>query len=131
MLDLERQSLGPVRLGDALEAARPLGKPVRVRRRGGGTTLEYAQFDLEFLADRLVCVKFDIDEGSQVHIGDLCLRRGAKPIDALVWFGEPASDSSGGDGLRWIDFERSGATLALEFDAGGLRCVQLYAAGYA
>jgi hypothetical protein len=45
--------------------------------------------------------------------------------------GEPTSDSTGGGGLRWMDYERAGATLALEFDSGGLSCVQLYADGYA
>ncbi|HUF79810.1 MAG TPA: hypothetical protein VMN03_01645 [Burkholderiales bacterium] len=40
-------------------------------------------------------------------------------------------DSTGGGDLRWIDFARDGATLALEFDAKGLSCVQLYADGYA
>jgi hypothetical protein len=132
ILDLERQSVGPVRLGDSLEAAGSLGRPQRVRSRSKNQTLEYAGFELEFHADRLVCIKFDIDPGSSVSVGDdIRLSRAVKPLDAHVWFGEPSSDSTGGAGLRWIDFERDGATLALEFDAEGLRCVQLYAEGYA
>jgi len=66
-----------------------------------------------------------------VNVRDIRLTRAVKPIDVQVWFGDPASDSGGPNGLRWIDFEREGATLALEFDAKGLSCVQLYAEGYA
>ena len=33
--------------------------------------------------------------------------------------------------LRWIDYERGGATLALELTGGRLTCVQLYGEGYA
>ena len=47
---------------------------------------------------------------------------------------DPTSDwpvAGQGDNLRWIDFVRDGATLALELDAKGLDCVQLYAEGYA
>lgn len=132
ILDLERQSVGSVRLGDAVEAAGCLGPPQRIRGSAGrNQTLEYAAFELEFQDNRLVCVKFDLDEGSSVHVGDIRLSRAVKPLDVQVWFGEPSSDSTGGGGLRWIDFERNGATLALEFDREGLSCVQLYAEGYA
>ena len=50
--------------------------------------------------------------------------------NAQFRLGERTSDSAG-DGLRWLDYERDGATLALEFDDDGLTCVQLYAEGYA
>jgi hypothetical protein len=133
-LDLERRSIGPLRLGDSFDAARPLGRPNRFHGSadGGNHVLEYATFELEFRDSRLVCAKFDLDDRESVNIvGDIRLSRSTKPIDVQVWFGEPSSDSTGGGGLRWIDFERDGATLALEFDANGLGCVQLYAEGYA
>lgn len=132
-LDLERQAVGPLRLGDSFDAARALGRPRRLRgpANGGNQVLEYAGFELEFKAGLLVCAKFDIDDRSGVNVGDIRLSRSTKPLDAQVWFGEPSSDSTGGGDLRWIDFLRDGATLALEFDAKGLTCVQLYAEGYA
>lgn len=131
-LDLERLTVGPLRLGDSFEGAKAFGRPQRLRGDGGNQTLEYAGFDLEFKDGRLICAKFDIDERASVNVvGDIRLSRSTKPIDAHVWFGEPSSDSTGGGDLRWVDFEREGATLALEFDAKGLSCVQLYAEGYA
>ena len=130
-IDLARQSVGPLRLGDPPDAAASLGKPARVHGCAGNEVLEFDEFELEFSEGRLVCAKFDIDEGSGVSVGDYRLTRATKPLDVQVWFGDPASDSKGGGSLRWIDFERDGATLALEFDAKGLSCVQLYAAGYA
>ena len=131
-LDFERQSIGPLRLGDPFEAARALGRPESVAKSGGGNQrLEYASFELEFTDGRLVCAKFDIEDRASVNVGDIRLSRATKPLDAQVWFGEPASDSTGGGDLRWIDFARDGATLALEFDGKGLTCVQLYADGYA
>lgn len=93
--------------------------------------LEYAGFELDFRDGRLACAKFDLDGPGSVSVGDIRLSRSTKPLDAQVWFGEPSSDSTGAGDLRWIDFERDGATLALEFDAKGLACVQLYAEGYA
>ena len=119
-----------MRLGDPWDAARALGRPQRVT----GTVsevLEYPGFELEFTDGRLVCVKFDVDEGTSVNVGDIRLSRATKPLDVQVWFGDPTSDSGSGGDFRWIDFERDGATLALEFDAKGLTCVQLYAEGYA
>ena len=132
-LSLERQEVGPMRLGDPFEAAKPLGRPQRRRGRAneGNQVLEYECFEIEFQDGRLVCAKFDLDGDASVRVGDIRLSRSTKPIDAQVWFGEPSSDSTGGGGLRWIDFVRGGATLALEFDAKGLTCVQLYAEGYA
>lgn len=132
-LDLERQAVGPLRLGDSFDGAKTLGRPKRVRgpTNGGKQVLEYASFELEFHDGRLVCAKFDFDGRASVNVGDIRLSRSTKPIDAQVWFGEPSSDSTGGGDLRWIDFVRDGATLALEFDAKGLTCVQLYAEGYA
>jgi len=133
-LDLERQAVGPLRLGDAFDKAQVFGRPKRFGGsvKGGNQLLEYATFELEFHDDRLVCAKFDIDGAAGVNfVGDIRLSRSTKPLDAQVWFGEPASDSTGGRDLRWIDFERDGATLALEFDSKGLTCVQLYAEGYA
>ncbi len=131
-LDLERQAIGPLRLGDSLDGAKFIGRPESVHGPSsrGSQVLEYATFELEFQDGRLVCVKFDVDGPASVNVGDIRLSRATKPLDALVWFGEPSSDSKSGD-LRWIDFERDGATLALEFDAKGLDCVQLYAEGYA
>ena len=132
-LDLERQAIGALRLGDALDGAKAFGRPERLRgpANGGNQVLEYADFELEFQDGRLVCAKFDVDGLATVNVGDFRLSRSTKPIDAQVWFGEPSSDSTGGGDLRWIDFARGGATLALEFDAKGLTCVQLYAEGYA
>ena len=134
VLDLERQAVGPLRLGDSFDGARTFGQPKRLRgpAKGGNQVLEYASFELEFKDGRLVCAKFDIEGRASVNVvGDIRLSRATKPLDAQVWFGEPSSDSTGGGGLRWIDFLRDGATLALEFDAKGLTCVQLYAEGYA
>ena len=133
MLDLERQAVGPLRLGDSFDAARGLGRPERLRgpAYGGNQVLEYASFELEFMDGRLVCAKFNLDDRTSMNVGDIRLSRLTKPLDAQVWFGEPSSDSTGGDNLRWIDFLRDGATFALEFDAKGLTCVQLYAEGYA
>ncbi len=132
-LDLGRKAVGPLRLGDPFESARALGRPVRVRgpASGGDQVLEYAGFELDFRDGRLACAKFDLDGPGSVSVGDIRLSRATKPLDAQVWFGEPSSDSTGAGDLRWIDFERDGATLALEFDAKGLACVQLYAEGYA
>lgn len=132
-LDLDRQAVGPLRLGDAFEAAKVFGRPGRWRgpSGGGGQLLEYASYELDFRDGRLACAKFDIARGASVTVGDIPLSRATKPLDALVWFGEPSSDSTGGGDLRWIDYVREGATLALEFDGKGLACVQLYAEGYA
>lgn len=132
-LDLERQAVGPLRLGDSFDGAKNLGRPKRLHgsTREGNLVLEYASFELEFQAGRLVCAKFDIDGPASVNVGDFRLSRATKPLDAQAWFGDPSSDSRGGGDLRWLDFEREGATLALEFDAKGLSCVQLYAEGYA
>lgn len=133
-LDLAGASVGPVRLGDPIEAARAFGKPKRLAgsAKDGNATLEYPTFELEFSAGALVCVKFDVDPGSRVPFaGDIVLTPATSPVDAQVWFGAPQSDSRGPDGLRWIDFERDGNTLALQFDEDGLACVQLYAEGYA
>jgi len=131
LLDLDAHAIGGVRLGDPPEAARVLGAPRRTRGKRGNEILEYDGFELEFQGGRLACVKFDIDDGTRVPIGDWHLSRATRPIDAQAWFGEPASDSTLGGGLRAIDYERGGATLALEFDSRGLDCVQLYAEGYA
>ena len=133
-LDLGSQSVGPLALGDRFEGAEAFGRPRRVAGSvdSGKFIFEYPTFELEFMRGVLVCVKFDIDEGvSAPHAGDIRLSHATRPIDAQVWFGEPASDSTGGGGLRWIDFERDGATLALEFTDDALTCVQLYAEGYA
>jgi hypothetical protein len=127
-LDLQRHAIGPLCLGDPLENARALGQPKRFR----DGYLQYETFELEFKDGRLVAVKFDIDEGSSVNVaGDIRLSRAVKPLDVQTWFGEPVSDSTGGGNLRWIDFEHDAATLALEFTAERLTCVQLYAEGYA
>jgi hypothetical protein len=131
MLDFDAQAVGPIRLGDSPEAARALGAPKKVRGGRGNETHEYDGFELEFHEGRLVCAKFDIEEPTRVPIGDWHLSRATKPLDVRVWFGEPSSDSTGGANLRWVDYERGGATLAFEFDATGLDCVQLYAEGYA
>jgi hypothetical protein len=132
-LDFGGRAVGPLRLGDSLDGAKALGRPIRLRgpANGANQVLEYAGFELEFQDGRLVCAKFDLDGPASVNVGDIRLSRSTKPIDAQVWFGEPSSDSTGGGDLRWMDFEREGATLALEFDANGLACVQLYAEGYA
>ena len=130
-LDLERHSIGSFRLGDSLEAAGALGKPRRASGAGGNRILQYDEFELEFQDDRLVCVKFDVDEGGRVPIGDYHLSRATRPLDVQIWFGEPSSDSTGAGDLRWIDYKRDAATFALEFDSKGLVCVQLYAEGYA
>lgn len=132
-LDLNRQMVGPLRLGDPFDGAKVFGRPERLRGPANGTSqvLEYASFELEFRDGRLACAKFDLDGRAGVNVGDIRLSRSTQPLDAQVWFGEPSSDSVGGGDLRWIDFVRDGATLALEFDGKGLACVQLYAEGYA
>jgi len=133
-LDLERQGVGPMRLGGSFDDATAFGRPRRLRgpANAASQVLEYESFELEFQDGRLVCAKFDLDGRAGVNlVGDIRLSRATKPLDAQVWFGEPSSDSTGGGGLRWVDFLRDGATLALEFDAKGLTCVQLYAEGYA
>ena len=132
ILDLERQAVGSLRLGDSFDAARTLGRPKRLRgpAYGGNQVLEYASFELEFMDNRLVCVKFNLDEHASVNVGDIRLSCLTTPLDVQAWFGEPSSDSTDGGDLRWIDFLRVGATLALEFNANGLICVQLYADGY-
>ena len=133
-LSLERKAVGTLRLGDSFDSAKTLGRPKRLRgpASGGNQVLEYASFELEFQDGQFVCAKFDLDGSASVSVGDIRLSRSTKPLDAQVWLGEPASDSTqGSGGLRWIDFMREGATLALEFDAKGLTCVQLYAEGYA
>lgn len=132
-LSLERKAIGPLCLGDSFEKAKPLGRPKRVNGSvsDGNFTFDYPAFELQFQDAVLICVKFDIDATASVNVGDIRMSRATKPLDAQVWFGEPTSDSTGGGGMRWIDFERDGATLALEFDAGGLSCVQLYGEGYA
>ena len=131
-LDLERQSFGRLRLNATLEEAKELGPPKRKLGSGAQQVLEYAGgYELEFQEGRLVCVKFDIDDRVSANVvGDIRLSRATQPVDVQVWFGDPTSDSAAGE-RRWIDYEREGATLALEFDAKGLSCVQLYAEGYA
>ena len=134
VLDPANPAVGPMSLGDRIDAAEAFGRPERVHgsMKDGNVTLDYPSFELQFKRGNLVCVKFDVDEGSSVQVvGGIRLSRATKPLDAQVWFGEPASDSTGAGGLRWIDFQREGATLALEFDQGALSCVQLYAEGYA
>jgi hypothetical protein len=132
-LSLERKAIGPLCLGDSFEKAKPLGRPARVRGSvsDANFVLEYPAFELQFQDGGLICVKFDIDGPASVTVGDIRMSRATRPLDAQVWFGDPTSDSTGGAGMRWIDFERDGATLALEFDAKGLDCVQLYAEGFA
>jgi len=133
-LDLAGRSVGPLRLGDPIDRAKALGRPARVRGviAGGDVTLEYPSFQLEFSGGRLICVKFDVDDDSSpVQVGLIRLSRATRPPGVRVSFGEPSSDSAGAGGLRWIDYERDGATLALEFTGEALSCVQLYAEGYA
>ena len=130
-LDLALLTVGPLRLGDPPERARLLGAPKRSSGSKGNEVHEYEGFELEFSGGGLVCVSFDLDEKASVPVGDWRLSRATKPVDVQVWLGEPSSDSTGGQGLRWIDYDRGGATLALEFDAKGLTCVQLYREGYA
>lgn len=129
-LHLDPPAVGALPLGGALDGARSFGRPERCGGLAAGRMLEYERFDLEFSDDRLVCVQFDLDEGDSVQVGDYRLADSTKPLDVQVWFGDPSSDSSQGN-LRWIDYERNGATLALEFTGPKLTCVQLYAEGYA
>ena len=133
VLDLGNRSVGPLALGDRFEGAEALGRPTRVQGSvsDGSFTFEYPTFELQFMRGMLACVKFDIDEDTSAQVGDVRLSRAVKPLDVQVWFGDPASDSTGPGGLRWIDFERGGATLALEFTGQALTCVQLYSGEYA
>ena len=111
-IDLDRLTVGALRLGDPPPGARsPDG--------------------YEFEGGRLVCWSLDMDESAGVRVAGRMFTRATTPQDVRAWLGEPSSDSTGGGGLRWMDYERAGATLALEFDSGGLSCVQLYAEGYA
>jgi hypothetical protein len=121
-----------MRLGDSLDGAGAFGTPKKASGKGGDRVLDFGDFELDFRDGKLACAKVDmVDAKSAVNVGDVRLTRAVKPLDVQVWFGEPTSDSSGPDGLRWVDFEREGATLALEFDSEGLSCVQLYAEGWA
>ena len=129
-IDLDALAFGPVKLGDPLEKARPLGRPRHVMGKPGREKLSYPTFQLEFIDGKLACVSFDLDEVDEVEVGDVHLKRATSPLDAQVWFGDPESDSEG-DGLRWLDFRRGEATLALEFDERGLGCLQLYTPDYA
>ena len=130
-LDLERGAIGTLRLGDPIAEARFLGPAKRTHGSAGDQVLEYDAFGLEFQGGHLVCVKFELDQGDSVPVGAHQLMRATTPLEVRAWFGEPSSDSTGGAGFRWIDYEHGAATLALEFDANGLGCVQLYAEGYA
>jgi len=142
-IDLERKAFGPLKLGDALASARTLGRPSSRKGRGAMSILAYEAggFELEFVAGKLACVAFDtciLDveranpkaAAAAVSVGGLKLSGTTTPQDVRAWFGEPTSESGEGD-LLWLDYERAGATLALEFDATGLAYVQLYAEGYA
>jgi hypothetical protein len=129
-IDLDGK-VGPLRLGDPLDQARPLGRPEKYDATGTDVDLEYDGYHLEFKEGRLVCAAFDIDGGTRVAVGEFTLSSAATPLDVQVWLGDPSSDSTSGDGLRWIDYERSGNTLALEFEKEKLVYVQLYAEGYA
>jgi hypothetical protein len=133
-LDLDQRAVGPLRLGDPFAAARVFGRPKRLGGSvsDGNLMLEYATFELEFKGGAFICAKFDIDDPSRVVVDGFRLSRSSQPGEVLAWFGEPSSDSgSSGGNFRWIDFERDGATFALEFDRKGLTCVQLYGEGYA
>jgi hypothetical protein len=131
-IDFENHAVGPIRLGEPVEKARPLGRPLGGRRFGpGGTLLEYEEFDLEFdKSGALVCAKFDILDKERVTVAGFALSAKTTPLDVKSWIGEPTSDSEEVK-LRWLDFERGDATLALEYRDGKLGCVQLYAKGYA
>ena len=131
-IDFENHAVGPIRLGDPVEKARALGRPLGSRRWGqGGTLIEYQEFDLEFdKSGALVCAKFDILDDERVTVAGFALSSRTKPLDVRAWIGDPTSDSEEGK-LRWLDFERGDATLALEYQDGKLGCVQLYAKGYA
>ena len=129
-LDLERLAIGGLRLADPWEDARALGKPRKFSGRAPRITLEYETFELQFDERGLLCVTFNVDASSRVAVGQYELTRKTQPMDAQIWFGDTESDSEA-DGLRWLDFRRGTATLALEFDEEGLDCVQLYAEGYA
>jgi hypothetical protein len=131
-IDLERGAVGPIRLGDPVEKARELGRPDSAKRLGpSGGLLEYAEFDLEFDKGQLVCAQFDLDAGQRVSVAGFGLSPASTPLDIKSWLGDPTSDSDDGKRLRWIDFERGDATLALEFTDGRLSCVQLYGKDYA
>ena len=131
VLHLDPPGAGAVPLGGTLDEARSFGRPARVGGTAAGRTLQYESFFLEFTDDRLVCAQFDLEEaGDSVTVEDYRLTPATKPFDVQVWFGDPSSDSSDGN-LRWIDYERAGGTLALEFTGNRLTCVQLYAEGYA
>ena len=118
--------VGAMRLGDALEKARSIGRPARFEP-GEGTDadLEYDGYHLEFIDGRLACAAFDVEGGGSVSVGEFDLTAATSPLDVQVWLGDPTSDSSE-EKLRWIDYERDGITLALEFENEKLAYVQLY-----
>ena len=130
VIDRKGRKVGPITLGDPFGEARAVGKPERVTRQLSHQVFEYAGYDLEFGKEGLVCAKFDIEGAARVEVDGFGLTAATSPLDAIAWFGEPTSDSAE-HGLRWLDYERDGATLALEFDGGKLRCVQYYGEGYA
>lgn len=144
--DLEMLAFGPLRLGAPLESARAIGRPSRLRRPvESSTTLEYdaGGFRLEFFEGKLACVSFvtateagerlrDAAAAGEPSIGGLRVSDKTTPDEVRAWFGEPTSDSGGGERLRWLEYQRPGATLEFEFDGEkGLGYVQIYVDGYA
>ncbi|HYC36617.1 MAG TPA: hypothetical protein VEC19_09365 [Usitatibacter sp.] len=129
-LEVASKRVGPLVLGDALERASAVGKPLRIDRRASSRVLEYEGYSLDFGDTGLMCASFAIEGKRSVRVDSHDFTAATTPLDAMAWLGDPTSDSGDG-GLRWLDYERDGATLALEFDDGKLTCVQLYSEAYA
>jgi hypothetical protein len=124
-------SLGGLRLGDNVEAARPLGRPERTRRAKIAMALVYERWglQLEFEENRLVEAIFVIGETWQSDIkGSPCRPRLADGlqlspdtrIDRVIErFGEPARRRTDGDGETTLSYVRDGVYMGFEFDEMG------------
>jgi hypothetical protein len=127
-------SLGGVRLGDVVEAARPLGRPEKVRRSklAGAFGLIYVRWgvELEFEENRLVDVLFVIGETWLSTIkGSPCRPRLADGTQlspettveqVVARFGEPNERGTNQHNETVLDYEGDGVIMSFEFDKGRL-----------
>jgi hypothetical protein len=131
---LDPFSLGGLRLGDGVEAARPLGRPEQVYRskRAGIFTLIYVRWGVEFTfaEHRLSDVTFVIGETWLSDIkGSPCRPRLADGAQlspettveqVIARFGDPKERSTNQDGETVLDYERDRVIMSFEFDEGRL-----------
>jgi hypothetical protein len=132
-LDLSRMALGSLRFGDAVEAARGLGRPDRFRWKDGGyCELLYARagFQLDFEDGRLCYMAFfigaDADGPSHPALSPSEPRiRGESPLTAETGkddlqrrFGPPGSEDSDDDETV-LYYRRDRVTMEFELDGMG------------